>query len=55
MKLVKEQSIYVKFYFKVRKTAAGPTTHCMKLTSSQTMTYRWFKGFQDGRNSTYDD
>jgi hypothetical protein len=22
---------------------------------SQTMTYKWFKGFKDGRTSTYDD
>ena len=42
---VKEQRICIKFFFKLNKTAA----------LSQARTFKWFKRFEDGRESVEDD
>jgi hypothetical protein len=59
IELVKEQKRFVKFCYKVRKTAAE--THSMFREAytddalSQTTTCEWFKRFKNGRTSADDD
>jgi hypothetical protein len=56
--LVREQSIFVKFTFKVREPVAETDNMLRESyvdSLSQTMTYKWFKRFEDGRISTDDD
>jgi len=55
---VKEQRICIKFCFKLNKTAAE--THQMlkeafgEQALSQARTFKWFKRFEDGRESVED-
>jgi hypothetical protein len=59
MKSIKGHRIFVKFCFKVRKTAAE--THSMLCEAysydalSQIMTYKWFRHFKNGSTLTDDD
>jgi hypothetical protein len=59
MESVKEQRIGVQFHFQAGKTAIK--THNIlceaynNYASSETMIYKWFKCFKNGRTSTDDD
>jgi hypothetical protein len=59
MDSVREQRIYVKFRFKVRKASAETHTIFREAYSdaalNQTMTYKWLRSYKNGRTSTDED